>query len=506
MDSRHGRSASVSLAKSSKGFLVDTNKKAAITTKVTELVLHSKTNEDDTIMTIPTSPIAALPPLQRSISGRLFKSSLKRHGSVNDASAFLGESSFNTFGVSSVQRPGPRRRNASVSDMFNHFASSIGAKSASEPDLALPTRRYSAEMLDYEVDILIGYGATATVHLARYLPTNEQVAIKMVDMDMFAPRQIDELRSCHDILQAHSNGLEESVIRSILKQVLDGLYYLHCNNLIHRDVKAANLLVDRTTGNVKLADFGVSAVLTLPEAQPPSILLNGRSPGTRRRATRHSFVGTPCWMSPEILESKGYDCKVDMWSLGITALELAHGRPPNSYSDPANIFKSIVLSAPPSLDEDKCEHTYSDDFKDFIKSCLVKDPNERISSASALNHPFFRKAFAPPIIVQYLRDTCYERRRRRYNNTTTSAPPSGDETFGAWDFPPVIDTSIPKICINEPESDVPELFDSPSESPITPADDPPPYALYGQSHSVNTKVRSERFASPYHSFVYDRKP
>lgn len=156
MDSRHRRSASVSLAKSSKGFLVDTNKKSAITTKVTELVLHSKTNEDDTIMTIPTSPIAPLPPLQRSISGRLFKSSLKRHGSVNDTSAFLGESSFNTFGVSSIQRPSPRRRNASVSDMFSHIASSIGARSVYEPDLALPTRRYSAEMLDYEVDVLIG--------------------------------------------------------------------------------------------------------------------------------------------------------------------------------------------------------------------------------------------------------------------------------------------------------------------------------------------------------------
>jgi hypothetical protein len=155
MDSRLGRSTSLSMGKSSKGFLPDT-KKAAITTKVTELILHSKTNEDDTIMTIPTSPTTALPPLQRSISGRLFKSSLKRHGSVNDTSAFLGESNFNTFGVSSVHRPSPRRRNASVSDMFSHIASSIGAKSAYEPDLALPTRRYSAEMPDYEVDVLIG--------------------------------------------------------------------------------------------------------------------------------------------------------------------------------------------------------------------------------------------------------------------------------------------------------------------------------------------------------------
>lgn len=124
---------------------------------------------------------------------------------------------------------------------------------------------------------------------------------------------------------------------SILKQVLDGLCYLHQNNLIHRDVKAANLLVDRLTGNVKLADFGVSAVLTMAEAQPQSILKNGRRSSGRRKAARNSFVGTPCWMSPEILNSQGYDCKVDLWSLGITALELAYGRPPNAHSDPTNV-------------------------------------------------------------------------------------------------------------------------------------------------------------------------
>ena len=118
---------------------------------------------------------------------------------------------------------------------------------------------------------------------------------------------------------------------------MEGLYYLHQNNLIHRDVKAANLLVDRITGNVTLADFGVSAVLTLADAQPQSILLNGRRCSGRRKAARNSFVGTPCWMSPEILESRGYDCKVDMWSLGITALELAYGRPPNAHSDPTNV-------------------------------------------------------------------------------------------------------------------------------------------------------------------------
>ncbi|KAH8549420.1 kinase-like domain-containing protein, partial [Umbelopsis sp. PMI_123] len=330
---------------------------------------------------------------------------------------------------------------------------------------------YSAQMNDYEIDDLIGYGATASVHAARYLPSNEKVAIKMVDMDLFAPRQIDELRkelqimnlcrhlnllpvlqsfifesklcivtpvmsagSCHDILTVNSNGLEEKFIRCILKQVLDGLYYLHQNNLIHRDVKAANLLVDRTTGNVKLADFGVSAVLTLTDTLPQSILKNGRRSTGRRKAARNSFVGTPCWMSPEILESRGYGCKVDMWSLGITALELAYGRPPNAHSDPTNIFRSIVTSPPPTLDQDNCTFQYSEYFRDFIDCCLVKDPHHRISAEQALEHPFFRKSTSPAILVEYLCNTDYENCRRRYRPPPVSISSSEDDVYDTWDF------------------------------------------------------------------------
>ena len=178
MDYRHGRSASINLTRSSKGLLTDT-KKASITTKVTELVLHSKTKEDNTIMAIPTSPTTPTTPtvqLQRSISGKLFKSSLKRHASVNDSSAFLDhhagpDQSFNTFGVTPARR-GPRRRNASVSDMFNHIATSLGAKTSNdEPDLVLPARRYSVQMSDYEIDILIGNELYINVDDLQRLPS-----------------------------------------------------------------------------------------------------------------------------------------------------------------------------------------------------------------------------------------------------------------------------------------------------------------------------------------------
>lgn len=157
MNQRHGRSDSVSLARPSKGLLIDM-RKAAITTKVTELVLHSKTNEDDTIMTttLPTSPTTSSAPiLQRSISGRMFKSSLKRHASVNDSAAFLDQGDHSTFGVKPSRPSGPRRRHASVSDIFNQITSSFGgAKNSSEPQF--PARRYSAQMTDYEIDDLIG--------------------------------------------------------------------------------------------------------------------------------------------------------------------------------------------------------------------------------------------------------------------------------------------------------------------------------------------------------------
>ncbi|KAI9284603.1 kinase-like domain-containing protein [Umbelopsis sp. AD052] len=539
MSQRHGRSGSISLARSSKGLFTDM-RKAAITTKVTELVLHSKTTEDDTIMTtLPTSPTTpSEPTLQRSISGRMFKSSLKRHASVNDSAAFLDQGDHSTFGVKPTRPSGPRRRHASVSDIFNQFTASFGgAKHSDEPQF--PARRYSAQMTDYEIDDLIGYGATASVHLAHYVPRNEKVAIKMVDMDLFAPRQIDELRkelqvmnlcrhlnllpvlqsficesklcivtpvmsagSCHDILTVNSNGLDERIIRCILKQVLDGLCYLHQNNLIHRDVKAANLLVDRLTGNVKLADFGVSAVLNMAEAQPQSILLNGRRSSGRRRAARNSFVGTPCWMSPEILGSQGYDCKVDLWSLGITALELAYGRPPNAHSDPTNIFRSIVTSPAPTLDEECCYFDYSDEFKDFIDCCLVKDPQQRISAEQALAHPFFRKTASPSIIVDHLYNTDYQSRRRTYRPQQVSLSSYDDNIYDTWDFPPAIDTSFPKLFITEPDSDNPNFVDSPNESPVTPADEVQRPICATNAH---VKFRSDHFIVPCQPVFHGRR-
>lgn len=132
-----------------------------------------------------------------------------------------------------------------------------------------------------------------------------------------------------------------------------GLEYLHENELVHRDIKSANMLLDFDTGIVKLADFGVSNHLLtnlndLPKntsyfrnnEESESRFHNQQflsSPVVTPKKARRSFVGTPCWMAPEILLNQDYDTKVDMWSLGITCLELACGKPPFAEYDPMTV-------------------------------------------------------------------------------------------------------------------------------------------------------------------------
>lgn len=128
-----------------------------------------------------------------------------------------------------------------------------------------------------------------------------------------------------------------------MKQVAQGLEYLHENELVHRDIKSANMLLDFDTGVVKLADFGVSNHLLTNLNDLPKNTTYLRldamellKPVTPKKA-RRSFVGTPCWMAPEILLNQDYDTKVDLWSLGITCIELACGKPPFSDYDPMTV-------------------------------------------------------------------------------------------------------------------------------------------------------------------------
>ncbi|CCH42723.1 Serine/threonine-protein kinase [Wickerhamomyces ciferrii] len=261
-----------------------------------------------------------------------------------------------------------------------------------------------------------GQGASGTVYLAKSLMRNDlKVAIKQMDLnaqprkelivneilvmkdsqhknivnfleaflqnqELWVVMEFMEGGSLTDVIENNENTIEEDQISSICFEVTKGLKFLHNKKIIHRDIKSDNVLLD-LKGNVKITDFGFCAKLTAQK---------------NKRAT---MVGTPYWMAPEVVKTKEYDEKVDVWSLGIMTIEMIEGEPPYLNEEPLKALFLIATNGTPKL---KKPELLSSSIKKFLSICLCVDVKYRASTDELLQHEFLNQGCHPDKLARLL--------------------------------------------------------------------------------------------------------
>jgi serine/threonine kinase 4 len=284
----------------------------------------------------------------------------------------------------------------------------------------------------------LGEGSYGSVHKGLHISSGTIVAIKIVQINneiASLKKEISILKQCRhpnivgyigsyikkgnlwlimeycsagsvaDLIKVTKRTLDEVQIASVCQAVLRGLEYLHDNKKIHRDIKAGNVLLDHK-GIAKLADFGVSAQLA------------------NTLSKKDSVIGTPYWMSPEVISRSLYNKKTDIWSLGITAIEMAEGEPPYSHIHPVRAMFVIQKNPARGLTE---PHKWSNEFNDFVRKCLTIDPKQRPTSKELLIHSFIRRARGPSLLSDLVASAMESLERYRSMQTNDDSYDSDED-------------------------------------------------------------------------------